>query len=81
MSCEWRRLWPKAEVRPVLFHDVPHMTAGLLMMAGVTPAAVPQRAAAGAEAAPSAASLLRAAEAEKGRAGTPGTNAQGIPAP
>ncbi len=33
-------LWPKAEVRPIRFHDLRHTTASLLMMAGVNPAAV-----------------------------------------
>jgi len=33
-------LWPKAEVRPIRFHDLRHTTASLLMMAGANPAAV-----------------------------------------
>jgi hypothetical protein len=34
------KLWPKAVVRPIRFHDLRHTTASLLMMAGVNPAAV-----------------------------------------
>jgi integrase len=34
------KLWPKARVRPIRFHDLRHTTASLLMMAGVNPAAV-----------------------------------------
>jgi integrase len=34
------KLWPKAEVRPIRFHDLRHTTASLLMMAGANPAAV-----------------------------------------
>jgi integrase len=33
-------LWPKADVRPIRFHDLRHTTASLLMMAGANPAAV-----------------------------------------
>ena len=33
-------LWPKAQVRPLRFHDLRHTTASLLMMAGANPAAV-----------------------------------------
>jgi integrase len=33
-------LWPKAEVRPIRFHDLRHTTASLLMMSGANPAAV-----------------------------------------
>ncbi len=34
------KLWPKARVRPIRFHDLRHTTASLLMMAGANPAAV-----------------------------------------
>ncbi|MCC6810756.1 MAG: site-specific integrase, partial [Deltaproteobacteria bacterium] len=34
------KLWPKAIVRPIRFHDMRHTTASLLMMSGVNPAAV-----------------------------------------
>jgi integrase len=34
------KLWPKARVRPIRFHDLRHTTGSLLMMAGVNPAAV-----------------------------------------
>jgi hypothetical protein len=34
------KLWPKAIVRPIRFHDLRHTTGSLLMMAGVNPAAV-----------------------------------------
>jgi integrase len=34
------RLWPKAKVRPIRFHDLRHTTASLLMAAGANPAAV-----------------------------------------
>ena len=34
------RLWPKAQVRPIRFHDLRHTTASLLLMAGANPAAV-----------------------------------------
>ncbi|MCC6811335.1 MAG: tyrosine-type recombinase/integrase [Deltaproteobacteria bacterium] len=34
------KLWPKAIVRPIRFHDLRHTTASLLMMSGVNPAAV-----------------------------------------
>src|SRR5580658_1643541 len=34
------KLWPKAVVRPIRFHDLRHTTGSLLMMAGVNPAAV-----------------------------------------
>ena len=34
------RLWPKARVRPIRFHDLRHTTASLLMAAGANPAAV-----------------------------------------
>jgi len=34
------KLWPKAHVRPIRFHDLRHTTASLLMMAGANPAAV-----------------------------------------
>ena len=33
-------LWPKAQARPLRFHDLRHTTASLLMMAGANPAAV-----------------------------------------
>jgi integrase len=33
-------LWPKADMRPIRFHDLRHTTASLLMMAGANPAAV-----------------------------------------
>jgi integrase len=44
------KLWPKARVRRIRFHDLRHTTASLLMMAGVNPGAVqripaPQRSA------------------------------------
>ena len=35
-----RKLWPKAIVRTIRFHDLRHTTASLLMMAGANPAAV-----------------------------------------
>jgi integrase len=34
------KLWPKAKVRLIRFHDLRHTTGSLLMMAGVNPAAV-----------------------------------------
>ena len=34
------KLWPKALVRPIRFHDLRHTTASLLMMAGANPATV-----------------------------------------
>ena len=34
------KLWPRALVRPIRFHDLRHTTASLLMMAGANPAAV-----------------------------------------
>ena len=34
------KLWPKARVRRIRFHDLRHTTASLLMMAGVNPGAV-----------------------------------------
>jgi integrase len=34
------RLWPKAVVRKIRFHDLRHTTASLLMMSGANPAAV-----------------------------------------
>jgi len=34
------KLWPKAKVRPIRFHDLRHTTASLLMMAGANPASV-----------------------------------------
>jgi integrase len=34
------KLWPRAEVRKIRFHDLRHTTASLLMMAGANPAAV-----------------------------------------
>ena len=34
------KLWPKAKVRPIRFHDLRHTTASLLLMAGANPAAV-----------------------------------------
>jgi len=34
------KLWPKARVRPIRFHDLRHTTASLLMMSGANPAAV-----------------------------------------
>jgi integrase len=34
------KVWPKARVRRIRFHDLRHTTASLLMMAGVNPAAV-----------------------------------------
>ena len=34
------KLWPKAQVRPIRFHDLRHTTASLLLMAGANPAAV-----------------------------------------
>jgi integrase len=34
------RLWPKALVRPIRFHDLRHTTAALLLMSGANPAAV-----------------------------------------
>ncbi len=34
------KLWPKALVRPIRFHDLRHTTASLLLMAGANPAAV-----------------------------------------
>jgi excisionase family DNA binding protein len=34
------KLWPKAQLRPIRFHDLRHTTASLLMMAGANPAAV-----------------------------------------
>jgi len=34
------KLWPKAQVRPIRFHDLRHTTGSLLLMAGATPAAV-----------------------------------------
>jgi integrase len=34
------KLWPKAHVRRIRFHDLRHTTASLLMMAGANPAAV-----------------------------------------
>ena len=34
------KLWPKAKVRKIRFHDLRHTTASLLMMAGANPAAV-----------------------------------------
>ena len=34
------KLWPKAKVRRIRFHDLRHTTASLLMMAGANPGAV-----------------------------------------
>jgi integrase len=34
------KLWPRAQVRKIRFHDLRHTTASLLMMAGANPAAV-----------------------------------------
>jgi hypothetical protein len=34
------KLWPKAELRPIRFHDLRHTTASLLMMAGANTVAV-----------------------------------------
>lgn len=34
------KLWPKALVRPIRFHDLRHTTANLLLMAGANPASV-----------------------------------------
>jgi hypothetical protein len=34
------KLWPRAEIRKIRFHDLRHTTASLLMMAGANPAAV-----------------------------------------
>ena len=34
------KLWPKAIVRPIRFHDLRHTCASLMMMAGANPAAV-----------------------------------------
>jgi len=34
------KLWPKAQVRAIRFHDLRHSTASLLLMAGASPAAV-----------------------------------------
>ena len=34
------RLWPKAQVRPIRFHDLRHTTGSLLLMAGANPASV-----------------------------------------
>jgi len=34
------KLWPKAKVRQIRFHDLRHTTASLLMMAGANPGAV-----------------------------------------
>jgi integrase len=34
------KLWPKALVRRIRFHDLRHATASLLLMAGANPAAV-----------------------------------------
>ena len=34
------KLWPRAHVRKIRFHDLRHTTATLLMMAGANPAAV-----------------------------------------
>ena len=34
------KLWPKAKVRKIRFHDLRHTTASLLMMGGANPAAV-----------------------------------------
>jgi integrase len=34
------KLWPKAQVRPIRFHDLRHTTGSLLLMAGANPAAV-----------------------------------------
>jgi integrase len=34
------KLWPKAHVRSIRFHDLRHTTASLLMMGGANPAAV-----------------------------------------
>jgi len=33
-------LWPKADLRPIRFHDLRHTTGSLLMMSGANPAAV-----------------------------------------
>jgi integrase len=34
------KLWPKAQVRPIRFHDLRHTTGSFLLMAGANPAAV-----------------------------------------
>jgi integrase len=36
------KLWLKALVRPIRFHDLRHTTASLLLMAGANPASVQQ---------------------------------------